>query len=317
MAAVFAAVFPCHAEKPRVTTLHPLLADLATRVGGDRITVSCLIKPGQNPHAFEPTASDMRDLAQARIVLASGKGLEPYLSRLRDNLTNNQTLVDLGESIPSLETDSHAHDSEQENAEHDHGEHEHAEHGEHDHAGHDHHDHDHGPIDPHWWHSIDNMKRAANTLARELGKMDPEGKQAYKESAKAYRKNLQALKKWAKKEISRIPPAHRKLATSHSAFNYFCEEFDFESIAVRGLAPDQESSARKLSDVIKFIKAENVKAVFPEQGLNPKVLREIVRETGAHVGKPLIADGVDSKGSISFERMIKHNVTVIVEALTQ
>ncbi len=51
--------------------------------------------------------------------------------------------------------------------------------------------------------------------------------------------------------------------------------------------------------------------VFPEQSANPKVLQQIARQSGAKVGKPLMADG----SAMSYQAMIQTNVTNIVKGL--
>jgi ABC-type Zn uptake system ZnuABC Zn-binding protein ZnuA len=62
--------------------------------------------------------------------------------------------------------------------------------------------------------------------------------------------------------------------------------------------------------VVSAIRKENVRALFPEQRSNPKILRTVAEGAGVVVGEPLIADG----GS-SIEEMFRHNVSVIVGAL--
>jgi zinc/manganese transport system substrate-binding protein len=67
--------------------------------------------------------------------------------------------------------------------------------------------------------------------------------------------------------------------------------------------------------MIATIKAQGVKAVFPESIENPKVLKEVTRETGAKVGGTLYADGLGEGELSTYEGMYKHNVTAIVDGL--
>ena len=53
----------------------------------------------------------------------------------------------------------------------------------------------------------------------------------------------------------------------------------------------------------------------PESTNNPKVVREITRETGAKLGGMLYAVGVGEGEASTYEETVKHNVTTIVEAL--
>ena len=61
------------------------------------------------------------------------------------------------------------------------------------------------------------------------------------------------------------------------------------------------------------IKGEKIAAVFPEKASNPKVLAQIAKQTGAKVGKQLIADGE----IYTYQAMIQSNVKAIVEALAE
>ena len=66
---------------------------------------------------------------------------------------------------------------------------------------------------------------------------------------------------------------------------------------------------------MKTVKEQGVKAIFAEQIENPKVLAEITRETGAKIGGTLFADGLGEGEAATYEGMMRHNVTTIVEAL--
>ncbi len=90
----------------------------------------------------------------------------------------------------------------------------------------------------------------------------------------------------------------------------------FESTRSRGINPEQEPSAKEVSDLIKTIRDERVKAIFLESNLNPKVSRELTRETGVKIGGMLAADGLGTGESSNYEGMMRHNVTTIVNALS-
>ena len=116
----------------QVSALHPLMADLARQVGGDRVKVVDLVGEGGNPHRFEPRPDDLARMQASALVLAAGKGLEPYLNRLHDSLQGVR-VVEVGSNIPSLTLTRDG-----------------------DGAA--------GTPDPHWWHGVENMRRAARVL---------------------------------------------------------------------------------------------------------------------------------------------------------
>jgi zinc/manganese transport system substrate-binding protein len=156
------------------------------------------------------------------------------------------------------------------------------------------------------------MQRAARVAAKALGEADPANAAAYRARAKAYEKRLAALKSWAKAQVATIPRRDRILATAHLAFGYFCKEFGFRALGVRGLTTEQEAGAKHIAEAIATIRRERVKAVFPEEATNPKVLRRIAREAGVKVGGKL--DPAFTGGRPYVETM-RRNVETIVKGL--
>lgn len=273
----------------KIISLHPLLGDLAKQVAGDKAQVVDLLKPGGDAHHFEPTARDVASMKGAAIILASGKGLENFLGNLRDSVPG-VPLIEVGRTIPSIKIEPGSE------------------------LFYCCPEHTRGSIDPHWWHSAENMRRAARIIGDELAKVDPANAAAYKAGATAEAAKIAGYKTWAQQQLAQIPRSERKLVTAHAAFSYFCKEFGFKSIPVLGLSRQDEASATYLTEAIKAIRDNQIKAVFPEDQANPKVLREIVRETGVKIGDYLIADGTHPDAH-TFSTMLRHNVDAIVKAL--
>ncbi|MEZ5326946.1 MAG: metal ABC transporter substrate-binding protein [Verrucomicrobiales bacterium] len=281
------------AAELKVATTHPLLSDLVRQVGGETVEVISLLKPGGDIHHFEPSAGDLRSMHKAKILFASGKNLEPYLDKLRDSLGGGISIVEVGKTIPSLKISADdelflccpAHAV--------------------------------GGIDPHWWHSADNMARAAGVVAKALAEADPERGSTYVARGKDAAKRLKALKKWAQAEIASIPKRDRKLVTAHPAFGYFCKEYSFRFVPIMGLAREEDYSPKFISEALETIKRENIRAVFPEDQANPKILTEIANQSGVSVASPLIADGTKPGAGATFEGMLRHNVATIVNALSK
>lgn len=273
----------------KVSALHPLMADLAHQVGGERVEVFDLVGEGGNPHRFEPRPSDLKTMRSSALVLAGGKHLEIYLDRLKSAL-GDVTVVEVGRTIPSLMVGKDVvyaccpqHTA--------------------------------GSIDPHWWQGVDHMRRAARIVAQELAAKDPAGKDQYMANAQAYGQRLEELKNWARQELAKVPKDQRKLVTAHNAFAYFAKEFGFEVIAVAGLNKEQNTTPKEQAQTIESVKKAGVRAVFPEIGASGKALNAIAAATGARVAEPLIADGNGHGSDGGFEGMIRHNVRAITEGL--
>ncbi len=277
------------AAQLQVSALHPLMADLARQVGADRVKVFDLVGEGGNPHRFEPKPEDLRKMQSSALILASGKGLEPYLDRVKAAI-GGVTVVEVGRTIPSLTVGKDAVYTCCP-------------------------DHGAGSLDPHWWHGIENMRRAARVVAQAMGEKDPAGKDAYLANAASYGKRLADLKSWAKSELSKVPRGQRKLVTAHNAFAYFAHEFGFEVIAVAGLNKEQNTTPQQQAQTIESVRKSGVRAVFPETGAATKPVNAIAAATGTRVATPLISDGNGTGAEAGFEAMIRHNVRSITTAL--
>jgi zinc/manganese transport system substrate-binding protein len=277
------ALAPLASAEVKVAVLHPLLGDLAKRVGGGHVQVVDLIGAQGDPHRFEPGAKELRAAKGAQLYLVSGKGLEPYLPKLK-GMVGKDRVVEVGKTLPTLKAEVLCE--------------------------HDEHAHVHEEDDPHWWHSIDCWRRAARIVAKELSRVDPVNAAHYGASAKQVRKELGDLRLWTEKELSKVPKDHRVLATAHAAFAYFCNEHGWKMLPVQGLNREQVASPKFVSEVADAIRKEKVLAVFPEKRSNPKMLKTVAKGVGVKVGEALLADGGDS-----IDAMFRHNVAAIVAAL--
>jgi len=274
------------ADKIRVASFSTILTEIAQKVGGDRVAVNGLVKPGVDPHQFEPTPADLKSVGEAQLILLSAKHMEGYVGKLKESTGTKGDLVEVGDGFASLKMKSEK-------------------------------DPDKLIDDPHWWHSVANMEKAVKIVRDELIKISPTDKQTFTENAAKYLATLDDLEKWVKLEVAKLPRDKRKLVTSHDAFQYFARENGFTIYAIEGVSSEDQPSSKKVADIISTIKSQGVKAIFPESIENPKVMTEITRETGVKIAPELYADGLGAAGSdaATYEAMYKHNVRTIVEAL--
>ncbi len=115
--------------------------------------------------------------------------------------------------------------------------------------------------------------------------------------------------------MASIPRGERKLVTAHAAFGYLAREYGFKFIPILGLAREEDYSPAYIAEAVKTIRSQKIRAVFPEDQANPKIIREIIRETGVKLGEPLIADGTAPGAGSTFEGMFRHNIQAVVAGL--
>lgn len=205
--------------------------------------------------------------------------------------------------------DGHDHAHEGEDA-HAHEGHDHADEGDagHDHAhegedGHDHgHDHDHGGVNPHLWTSVANAEGMVQAIADGLAKEDQANKADYEKNAGTYIEKLHELETWVQESMDQVPAAERKYVASHNALEYFLDEYDITYVGsvMPSFEDNAEPSSSEIDAIVAKIKAENVKAVFVESSVNPKLTDTIAKEAGVKVvTDPIYADSLAKDGEAS------------------
>jgi zinc/manganese transport system substrate-binding protein len=285
------------AEPLRVVALHPVLAEMAERVGGDAITVDSLLRPGTDPHQYEPVPSDLRRLIEADVVLAAGLGLEGYLPRLAGRIELQGPLIAVGDLLPRdqlLMPDSdHVHD--------------------------DHPAHVHAPsdFDPHWWHSVALYREVLAIVSETLRGLRPADAAAFASRTAIYDAELVELGSWCRQRIEAIPLDRRRILTMHNAFAYLARDLGFEIVSLNNFSLQTEPTARRITQVVNLIRQDHIVAVFFESGASPRLAETLRSETQVRLGRTLFADGPGPAGSgaETYATMMRSNVTALVEAL--
>ncbi|MGF7161115.1 zinc/manganese transport system substrate-binding protein [Rhodoligotrophos appendicifer] len=275
-----------------------ILGDIVKQVGGAHVAVTTLVGPDGDAHVYEPTPKDAKSLANARLLIVNGLNFETWLPRLVKSSGFKGTEVVASTGVtPRQFSEAEAEE---------------------DHEGDDHeHEHDHGTVDPHAWQDLANGVIYVDNVAKALSKIDPAHAEVYKERARAYAAELEAMNAKLKQEFAAIPEANRKIVTSHDAFGYFGAAYGITFIAPSGVSTEAEASAADVARIIDQIRRDKIKAVFVENITNPKLMDQIARETGAQVGGQLFSDALSPEGgpASSYVAMFKANAEELTKAL--
>ena len=264
-----------------VASLSTVTTDLAHQIGGTNVNVYGIIRPGVDPHEFEPTPSDVKTVADADLVLLTGKGIEGYLPKLEEACGGPGKFVNVGREIPSLTMTEDGKTVE----------------------------------DPHWWHSVENMKRAARMVEESFARADPSHAEIYEANTASYLASLDELERWIRVKLAELPRDRRKLVTSHDALGYFAHDYGFTIYPVKGVSTAEDPSSRHVKEIIGTIQDQGVKAVFFESIENPRAVNQISAETKAKAGGTLFSDGLGETEGTTYDSMMRHNVSVIVDGL--
>lgn len=228
----------------------PLLGDLVTRVGGDRVRVEVLIPRGADPHDFEPSAAQAARLRDATLVVANGLGLEERLGATLESAASDGTrVVELGPQLDPLQSP------------------------------------DTDEPDPHVWLDPDRMARAAALVADELARTTGLDRSGFETNAAAYAADARAAAVEAAAILDSVPVPQRLLVTNHDALEYFADRFGFRVVGtiIPGGSTLAEPSAADLRDLVASIRANGVTAIFSESTSSSKLADTLARELGTRI----------------------------------
>jgi len=272
-------------------------ADFARAVAGDRAKVVGLIPANADPHEYEVRPGDVKALADADVVIRSGADVDDWLASAIDSSGADASEIVLIDHVDTIEggADEHAADA--------------------DHAA----EGDHA-VDPHWWQDPHNTAKAVAEIEKGLAAADADGASTYARNAKAYTDQLTALDTAVAACIDKIPAAQRKLVTTHDALGYYAKRYGLEVIGavIPSLTTQAQASAGEVTQLVDTIKQENVKAIFAESSVNPKLEQVVADQAGATIGKALWADTLGPKGSDgeTYLQSIASNTRAIADGLS-
>ncbi|HVJ52934.1 MAG TPA: metal ABC transporter substrate-binding protein [Aliidongia sp.] len=279
-----ALVSAARAEPMPVVASFSILGDMVHEVGGDEVKVTSLVGPDGDAHVYQPSPRDAKGVASAKLVVINGLGLEGWMERLISSAQFKGTVVTASAGItPQRLSDSAA------------------------------------VPDPHAWQDIGNGEIYVQTIAAALEAADPEHAALYRQRADAYLGKLTELDRWTRDEIARVPQDKRVIITTHDAFQYFGRAYGVTFHAAVGMDEDSEPDAAGVAQLIRQIRREHIHALFIENMTDPRLIEQLVRETGTSLGGELFADALSKpgEGGETYLAMFRNNVPKMVEAMSR
>lgn len=227
-------------EKIKVyASIYPLY-DFAKNIGKDKIDLNLLIPNGQEPHDFEPDNSDIKNLESADVFIYNGAGLESWSEKTIKSL-NNKNLLSI---VASDGVNISKEDSE--------------------------------GIDPHVWLDPKNAIIESENIKNVFIKADPENEEFYTNNFNEYKEKLQKLDSESSEKLKNIKD--NKIVVSHSAYGYLTKAYNLEQIGIEGVNAEAEPDAKTMSEIVDFVKKNNIKVIFAEDIIDPKVADTIAKE---------------------------------------
>jgi len=270
------------AKRPLVVATTGFIADMATQIAGDACEVVALLPPGTDPHTYEAVPGDAALLSRADLIIENGLTLEGWLGKLIRNTGRKALLVTATHGITPIRNADHA-----------------------------------GSVDPHAWMDPVLGRTYARNICEALVSLLPDKREELERRWNEYDRQIKETDENIRKILAFVPPEHRIIATTHDAFRYFGNRYDFGVLSLLGTTTDAEIRTGDLQEMVRAIQSRRLPALFVETTLNPRLMQQVARDGGIRLGGKLYADSMGPKGSgaDTYLSMLTHNARVLAAAL--
>ncbi|MCI4625704.1 MAG: zinc ABC transporter substrate-binding protein [Candidatus Magnetoovum sp. WYHC-5] len=229
---------------PVVASIYPIYF-FSKAIGGGKAEVFNMTPSGVEPHDYEPTALDMARIEDSKLVILNGGGLEGWEKNVKKNIKSDHTLIVIaGEGLANQQMVEEGKNT----------------------------------IDPHIWLSPTLAQKMVDNIATGFIQVDHANADYYKTNASTLKAKIETLDVAYKTGLKNCK--EKNIITSHAAFGYLAASYGLKQVSIAGLSPDNEPSPRQMVDIVKFAKANNVKYIFFESLVSPKLSQTIANEIG-------------------------------------
>ena len=242
------------AESVSVLVSIPPQKYMVERVAGDLARVAVLVKPGSDPHTFEPGPSQMRAAAKASLWFTIGV---PFETIWRDRVigaSGNMTVVSCIRDIKRMGFGDDPHENE-----HDH------------HAG----------EDPHVWLSPLLTARMLPAITEALSKALPEKEPVFVENAMAFERELLVLHKTLFARFAAVSVERRVFLTFHPSWRYYARDFALTELSVE--VDGKEPGPKAMRTILDTARKHDIHTLFIEPQFSTAAAKAIAKELGAEV----------------------------------
>ena len=280
----------------QVVATTSMIADMVKEVGEDTVEVVGLMGPGVDPHLYKPSRSDLSAMQRADVIFYHGIHLEGRMTEVLHGVgKRGRAVYAVAEAIPKKRLMHPAGDPE--------------------------------AADPHVWFDPNLWAQCVDEVVKGLSKVNGGSAARYVERGKEVKAKILGLYDWAQVRLeAALPKEKRVLITSHDAYNYFGRAFGFQVIGVQGISTVTEAGVADVAQIVNYVKAHQVKAIFVESSVSPRTIERISEDSGATVGGELFSDAMGVPGEMedahgerydlgTYEGMFKHNLNAIIDAL--
>ncbi len=268
-----------------VATFVPIY-EFTKAVAGDKAQVEILIPPGSEVHDYQTKPEDLKKLAQAKLLIKNGLGLDDFADGLISSSGNAElkvvnasqgvkTLSRVGELVPIAKGEQKI------------------------------------TSNPHIWLDPIRVKQQVGNIQDALIAADPSHRESYKSNAEAYIGKLEALDQEYKKALALS--SKKEFITFHDAFPYLANRYGLKQLAVIAI-PEDELTPEDVKKTVQAAKKYKVKVLLSEPGVDNKLFTTLSKDLNIEVKT---IDSLEN-GTLDpdyYFKVMRANLEILKEAL--
>lgn len=245
------------------------LLEITKEIVKDKYKVELILPPGADLHNFEISRQELEKIKNMKLIFFVDLGVDDWL--IQNFQDYPIKIINLSQEVDLITTKK--------------------------------------GIDPHFWLSIENMKKVSRKIEQEVETLDPVNKDFYRQNLNNLLVKLDELREETKNVVGKVK--QKNLIVQHDAFNYFAKE---SGLSIVGYLEDSngEVSFQQLQELIKKINDLKIKQIFKVVGEESNLLNNLVQELNLKVYE---LDPMEGKGSLSYFEAYLNNLKIIQEAL--
>ena len=273
--------------KVRIAASFYPLGEFAGRVGGDLASVSVIVPAGVEPHDYEPTPRDIATIYVSDVFVINGAGMDAWAEKIRPDLESKGVKVLVMSDALGFKSSVDTSTLKENLA------------------------------DPHFWLDPVLAEKEVNALKDILNSVDVKNQAVYTDNAEVYTQALQSLDQSYRDGLSVC--SNKTIITSHAAFGYVAQQYGFVPFSITGFSPESEPSTRQLADLATLARQKQIKYIFFETLVSPRLADTLANEIGAQtlVFNPLegltVEESSQGKDYISVMRENLHNLQIAMD----
>lgn len=266
-----------------VLTTFTVLADMVGAVGGERVRVESITKPGAEIHGYEPTPADLVRAQGADLVIDNGLGLEAWFEQFITDVDAPHVTVSDG-IVPEPITSGEAE----------------------------------GLPNPHAWMSPVAAQTYVANIAAALTAADPGGADLYDDNAHRYSAQIADRAGTLERALASVPDRGRLLVTCEGAFSYLARDAGLREAYLWPVNAESQATPRSAIAAVAAVRQARPRAVFCESTVSDVTQRQVARETGTRLAGPLYVDSLSAHdGPVpTYLDLLTHTTTTIAAGLT-